>query len=291
MAGFVRLARHDDMRALQSIWKTVFGDSDDEVELFFTRWFDPGMTVVAVDGGIPVAMGFVLPVGSLCYDNLSVPCTMIYAVATLPEHRGNGYGASVVRELISTGYAKGFGAIILCPSEDSLFEYYSARTELVDRFYVSDRTYTHVPTSERPVELVRVSENQYGFIREKLLSGVPHIVYNDAVLPYQSGLCGLSGGGLFRADTANGPACAIVERYSDRLVSIKELLAPAEYTDDIVSAVASMFTAKEYHVRMPLRSSDTEPGARRFGMLAVSRDLLFSGRDENTAPWFGLAYD
>ena len=299
MTDTLRLARLSDRKALQDIWRAVFGDTDDEIDTFLKFYFDPQMTVIATSDGIPAAIGFILPSGHFCDSGGSVPCGMIYAVATLPEFRGRGIGASIVRELISIGRSAGIGAIVLHPAEDSLFEYYSDRSGLKTWFYMSERKYTRSPPGAKAIGLTPVADNEYRAVREKLLSGIPHIEFDSRALSYQAELCHRCGGGLFSAETSYGPACAIVEIETGGAVLIKELLAPDKSAEDIVSAIISKYPASEYRVRSPAGFDSRGSEARRFGMLMLSSEKRVAPiatenppyPPETVLPWYGPAFD
>ena len=294
-----RQPKTEETFALQHIWKTVFGDSDEIVDKFFETYFEPQMTAVT-DGEAGIASaGYLLPVGSVRINGRRFPCAMVYAVATLPQYRGMGYATANVRQLISMGRAAGFKASILRPSEKSLFEYYAARTPLQEWFYANERTYgIETLTIKEETELIPATAEEYFTLRETLLSDIPHIEFDLRALAFQEFLCHLSGGGLYRVETPGGDACAIVEKQPDGSVWIKELLTPPSCEPDALSAVASKHPAHKYHVRGPVDISACPSEDARFGMLSVDAD----GADRSVstpkplrtaprAPYYGPAFD
>jgi len=268
---FTRKPRLDEAGYLRHIWSTVFNDGDEAS--YFDYYFDPELCVVATHAGIPVSAGYLLPAGKIICGNISYPCAMIYGVATLPEYRSLGYAAAVVRDLLNLGREAGFSAITLCPSNDSLFEYYSACSELREWFYVYERKYISSPTSDlcgqnanekqvfRVTVETRVGSNQaipkkilpnaYGLLRETFLTGIFHIESDARALLYQKMLCQEFGGGLYRIDTSGGISCAIIEQQQHSTLLVKELLAPKGFEDDAISSIVTAFPSKEYIVRTP----------------------------------------
>ena len=284
----------DDIPALQRIWAAAFGSGD--LAGFFSFYFDPSMCVVAKCGDSPVSAGYLLPAGSyLDFDGPGAPCAMIYGVATLPEFRGQGFGAAVVRALIAEGHDSGYNAVTLCPAEDSLFDYYSARTDLRDWFYMHERRLTHAPANEINAGLMPVAAGEYDSLRSSLLAGVPHIATDLRALTYQAMLCRQYGGGFYSIDTKYGAACAVVERQSPDVVWIKELLSPAECENGALAVIAASYPAKEYIVRTPAPASprsgqgsgNIDPSVRRFGMISTASTL----HSQSAPPWLGLAFD
>ena len=293
-----RQPRRDESETLRHIWAKVFGDGDESS--FFDYYFDPELCIVGTHSGIPVSAGYLVPAGNLVFGKASVPCAMIYAVATLPEYRNLGLGAAVVDKLVLTGQSAGFTAVVLCPSSDGLFEFYSTHSVFRDWFFIRELLFCGSLPKCPAVTIDEVLPREYYRIREDYLSGVAHIEYDERALSYQSTLSKEFGGGLFRVITSRGVFCAVVERQRDNSIWIKELLAPEEQLPVVVAAIASLFPAKEYSVRVLARLCDLRAspakysGARRFGMLAALPSLMSEVSVWHSfiaAPWYGLAFD
>ena len=321
----LRPSRNEDAAALHHIWKTVFGGGDED--LFFSSYYDPELCIVAEVNNTPAATGFILPVGNMVGGDRSVPCAMIYAVATLPEYRSRGFGKAIVNELISAGRAAGYPAIVLCPSEDSLFEYYSSRSELRDWFYTKEKT-LDVPLSVESMaeinhgsstaKLISLDVEDYACLRKDLLSATPHIESDIKALSYQNSLCSQYGGGMFRTETTEGISCVTIERQTDGSVWVKELLTPDDssyYTETgTLTAIISKFPASRYVVRTPVKKEAAfgSPGSigvsayddrtndifitrdsvvRRFGMLTSVPGISDIEYSKNALPWYGFAFD
>ena len=287
MEIMIRPPRTEETPALLNIWKTVFGSSDDV--LFFNYYYDRNMCRVAARDDAPAAAVYIIPVGNLRSGSNAVPCAMIYAVATLPEYRNQGYGSEVVRELITAGFDAGYPAVVLCPSGDDLFEYYSAHTGLFEWFYVNERKYSEPPAVSFRAELTASDPEEYRSLRELLLAGVPHIEMDQRAIEYQDFLCRQSDCRLYRAETSGGPACAAVERADNGMICVNELLAAESGVPEVVSAIAAVYKAPEYLVRTPAQPRGYNH--RRFGMLAAQNPLPDAITAVTDPPWYGLAFD
>ena len=293
----------DDESALRHVWKTVF-DGDDE-DAFFRNLYNPEMCSAVYHNSTLSASGYLLPAGYIIHGETAAPCpasktraapvpvAMIYAVATLPEFRGLGYGTAIVRDLISKGRAAGYPAIVLCPAEDGLFEYYAAHTEFRDWFYVSEHRSKKPAKNSGRSTLTEIQTGEYILLREDLLKGTPHIDIDPHLLAYQSLLCSEFGGGLFRADSDEGVACAVVELCSGNVVQVHELLGAKENTADDFSAIADLFPAEEYIIRTPAVSAagSRDIPSRRFGMLAAPPGIINAASNAYPLPWYGLAFE
>jgi GNAT superfamily N-acetyltransferase len=291
-----RNPRADEILSLRKIWSSVFGDIG--IDAFFQQLYDPGLCIIADVDGSPAAMGYLIPSGEIVsgVNNKSstgpVKCAMIYAVATLPKHRGLGLGTFVVRRLISLAHESGYAAVVLCPSDDGLFEYYNEHTGMRDWFYINEQVIEHKYSGIATVDPVKLSAVDYLQIRESLLKGIVHIKHNLQAFEYQAMICSELGGGLFRI----GDSCAIVERQPDGAVWLKELLTTREKTSDSsigkiviteLASIARMFPAEEYTVRYPSLSGE----GRRFGMIELDNTTLFDNEKLVFSPWYGVAFD
>ena len=52
------------------------------------------------------------------------PTAYLYAIATAAEWRGRGFAGGLIREAIDISRARGYKAVMLIPSNESLVEYY-----------------------------------------------------------------------------------------------------------------------------------------------------------------------
>ena len=300
-----RNPHNNEVPLLHTIWGNVFGTTG--MDIFFSHFFKPDLCIVAEYNSIPVAAGYLIPFGCLQFNvnnNIHTPCAMIYSVATLPQYRGMGLGTSVVNSLMKTARSSGYPAVVLSPQEDGLFEYYSNRTGLFDFFYVNELVIRNKPSDiyldlPEPVEL---NASDYNKIRESLLNEIIHIKHDLHVLEYQEMLCREVGGGLFKI----GEICIIVERQSDDVIWLKELLSPFRETDEVsfytfaagvVSVISGLFPADEYIVRFPSISNKENFKSRRFGMLVLEDAVLDKSlpvsllNNIKYSPWYGMAFD
>jgi len=270
-----------ELPELHSLWDAVFGSVGKNS--FFDCIFSENLCIVAMVEDRIATAGYLVPAGEIRHGSISVPCAMIYSVATLQKYRGMGFGAAVVRELIRVARTIGFPAVVLCPMNDGLFEFYSKRTGMKDFFYAGDRIIKGKPAVIRSDRLEEITADGYLHMRKGLLEGILHIKHDPGIFEYQGMLCKELGGGLFRF----GDSCAVVDLQQDGAVWVKELLASDSDIDDFISAIAAVFPANEYVIRYPPKNGE----GRRFGMLYLQDEIFSDIAKNDPAPWYGMAFD
>ena len=312
----IRMPLPHELENLHKIWRSCF--SDEDKSLFFSFFYKPELCKVVICDDAPVAMGFLIPVGNLV-DSLRQkhPCAFVYALATLPQFRGRGFACGIVEALIREGVSRGYTAIALRPSEDSLFEYYNKNSPFREWFYCAESLFDFTDigiagsrpkqTGKTPasVELCKISAEKYAdlrndILREHMPNGSCYVEMSAHALRYQEKICKIYGGGLYCAKLSGGFAgggfaVAAVELHSDNVVTIKELLAPANPVSGkagIISAISQIFPARQYITRCPVVDFQNSAASKRFAMLAALPGITDAGPlSQTSAPWCGLAFD
>ena len=165
----------NEIPLLQEIWKSGFGDNPD-IKLFFDHYYSPELCVVACVNDSPAGAGYLIPLGDFVCGDKRIPCAYIYSIAVLTEYRGVGLGNAVVRGLLDRGYTAGYPLIVLCPADDTLFEYYAARTELREWFYISETIKQNSDNEQSPVSSLPASVSPLPGSASTLLTSVaPHL--------------------------------------------------------------------------------------------------------------------
>lgn len=119
----VTFANESMLLNLITLWQKSFGDSPNYIRMFLDLNFDRIKTIVYVTGEdtvIPVSVAYLLPVTYVEKGKADMPCWYLYAAATLPEYRGRGYFAEILKFVEE----KLPEPMILVPGEESLISYY-----------------------------------------------------------------------------------------------------------------------------------------------------------------------
>lgn len=278
--------------ALKDIWKTVFHDPDAYIDHFFDSLLPVSQVLGKEDGGALAATVYVLPVGDLVSPLMRVPCTMTYALGTLPEFRGRGYGRAMANGAIEHSFSAGFSASVICPAEPSLFHFYEETAAYRQIFSVLQEDFSaeelEIPAGDFSAE--QASAETYAAVREELLSGCTHIDFRPEFLRYQQSLCRQSGGDLFLLRFGDRCGCAAVECLPNGRAAVKELLCPEDI--DVKSAVSLLHCAvgsTAFSVRSP--AAMESKGAQPFAMARFHGAVPATRFPGAWLPWLGFAFD
>ena len=154
-----RPSRYGEEDLLKILWREVFGDSDQYIDTFFQAVYEPGMASVIYEDEKIVAAAYAIPFGSAQY---------IYAVSTLPDYRGHGYGKAV-----TLAAAEGKPAY-LCPASAGLRCWYALS--------MNAKTVSYRAAIRRPAFLSKITADEYCARREDWLHDVPHAQYSPGIL-------------------------------------------------------------------------------------------------------------
>lgn len=103
----------------RELWMDVFGDSREDVDRFFIDVHTPENLLAHCEQGRVVSMLNIVEI------NTDYGVTAyLYAIATAAEWRGRGFAAELIRQAIAISRERGYKAVMLIPSEESLVAYY-----------------------------------------------------------------------------------------------------------------------------------------------------------------------
>lgn len=103
----------------RELWMEVFGDEREEVDRFLIDIHNADNLLAHSDEGEVMSMLNIVEVNT-DYG----PTAYLYAIATAPQWRGRGFAERLIRQAIEVSRERGYKAVMLIPSEESLVEYY-----------------------------------------------------------------------------------------------------------------------------------------------------------------------
>jgi len=265
----IRLSRRSDEAALQDLFHVAFGDPPEATRAFFSQLYRPGNAIVWVEGDAIASAMYLLDAGTVAPLRVSYS----YALATLPEFRGRGLGATVTQSVISRSLELGFDCNLICPATEALFAYYT-RLGYSHAFSIAEGEITCVDSSDFFImnDITSTDFSTYLQLR------APHlppsaVAYPEPFLRYVEACCTASGGGLYQLESQGQTGCAAVERRGDRLF-IQEVL-PASLAEPFSRALTAHLGAQSARFRTSPDPAAASPAlrSRPFVLAAPAEDL------------------
>lgn len=273
----IHCARPQERAAAETLWTQAFGDGPDFQRDFFRLCAPEGPLVLTEDGELRSMLS--LPELSLLLeDGKKLRAGYVYAVATQPDCRGQGWAGMLLETAAGLAQNRGLDCLLTVPAEKSLFSFYQ-RHGFQPGFYRREVTAQPAPAPAEPL-----TPAGYAALREKLLAGRSHTAYTESQLMFQQGLCPRPGSGLYRLELAHGPGCAAVENWPEE-PSVKELLcAPGDEGQGAAACAALCGAAVRSRFPAP-PGPETAFGAVRWLWGRAPGGWTQAGG------WLGLAFD
>lgn len=289
----IRPSRMGELEEQKSLWKAAFGDDDAYIDLFYRTCVSPEDIIILSEDGALRSMLALLPLEVALPSGGRLSSAYVYALATDPSARKQGYGRALLQYTDACLRERGVDCITVVPAQAGLFKFFGTvgfgecfstrKLELLERM---------IPPAPPGGTLETVDSAVYGELRERLLSGAFHTRYGGSLLEFQSGISQLSGAGLYRLVIDGREGCAAAEYTGDNSLVIKELLLLSDLTEGGVSLIKEALRADRYFVRTPALW-DGLPGSyiQPFAMVKWLREDLRLAWGEERSGYFGLGFD
>jgi predicted acetyltransferase len=108
---------------IRQMWKTVFGDSDAYMDIYFREKYRNERTLVYMEGDKAMASLQMLPY-RFTFCDVEIPVAYISGAATLPEARKKGYMQQLLLKSFDEMAKNGVPLSILVPQEEWLLTFY-----------------------------------------------------------------------------------------------------------------------------------------------------------------------
>ena len=196
----------EDWEKCKQLWKTAFGDGDAYIDNFHENFYRPERVVTLKEDGAFCSMLALLPMKLRWSDGGVTKASYLYALATDPAHRGEGLAGLLLRYADFYVGEQAVPFMSTVPAEPSLEKFFAAADFQPCHPIDEAELEAPAPGAERAV---KVTAGEYLQLRETLLEGMAHAIYDEEYLAFQEKVSALFGGGLYRVDTPSGPACAV----------------------------------------------------------------------------------
>lgn len=145
---------------LKQLWKAAFADEDAFIDRFFAVAFAHQRCLCAFDGNTVAAAAYWFDV-----EFSGKRAAYIYAVATLPQYRGQGLCRQLMAKIHSHLSSLGYAGTMLVPGDPGLREMY----EKMDYVNFSGIREFACLASASPAALAQIPEAEFAQLRRQLL--------------------------------------------------------------------------------------------------------------------------
>lgn len=119
----IKFADDSTKQQVWDMWKSVFGDSDDYMEIYFRTKYKNENTLLYFEGDKAVASLQMLPF-QFTFCGTEIPALYLSGVSTLPEYRKKGYMDRLLHESFLVAHERGVPLMLLVPQEGWLLKFY-----------------------------------------------------------------------------------------------------------------------------------------------------------------------
>ncbi len=105
------------------MWKTVFGDSDEYMEIYFREKYRNENTLIYFERGKAVSSLQMLPF-DFSFHGSEIPVAYFSGLCTLPEARQKGFMGSLIKKSFGEMDEKGIPLAILVPQDETIMKFY-----------------------------------------------------------------------------------------------------------------------------------------------------------------------
>lgn len=269
--------------AIRNMWHICFGDDMEYISFYLTHRFTPDNMMVYCVNDTPVSMISLLP-ATLFAEGKQYPVRYVYAVATLPDYRKNGYA----RALIQTAHKHLDEPLILEPASRELQGYYE-KMGFKSAFTRKTQTYSTEQIVEAQGEengqcywLLTITPSEYRARRDLWLgtTGSAYVTWDDTAIAYA----------LLENDYCDGYAYKISHHGEEDILLFREekdmitVLETSLSEADLLAVMKKLRINRPVVVRRPAQ-------AHRIGTEKVSAAGMLLGDIQISNGYLGLTLE
>ncbi|MEG2456068.1 MAG: GNAT family N-acetyltransferase [Oscillospiraceae bacterium] len=249
----MRIAHPGEEPAQRALWHLAFGDEDDYVDLFYRDCYAPQRMLVLLDGGVLSSMAAFCPMTLRLADGGSRKAAYLYALATHPATRNQGFCRQLLNYADFYLKEQGFDCVCLVPAEASLHRFFESVG--FDECFATRKLERLSKAVWAPAEgdsISPVSGEDYKALRDEMLKGSFFMSHDERWLNHQKNVSLASGADLYRLSVGGETGLAACEYCDKQSVVAKELLLPKKQLERGLALVKSRLPAARYYVRTPV---------------------------------------
>lgn len=270
----ITFASREMIPYLKEMWKICFNDEESYINLYFDKRFSEDDMLVLLIEGKPVSMLSLLP-AVLIIKNLELKkINYIYAVATLPEYRRNGYCKKLIEHALEIINLKNEAAILL-PASSKLRKYYRS-TGFTDAFNLLKRNIniqTHsirsMENQEDIFEICDITPEEYKKLRDICFYKEGYVCWDINAIEYAIEETVFCGGYCKKIIYKNKEYAALYYIENNKKLYIKEITATDLQAESLCKRLAIYYGCSEADLSLEaLKDNESS------GYAMVSKELL-----------------
>lgn len=259
-----------DFRQCRQLWKTCFGDSDEFIDLYFSRRATENNTfTLTLPNGIVACQTQCLTY-EVSEHNKTHDYTLGYisGLATLPAHRGHGYAQEVMHRMLSYMKQQGMDYSFLIPANEGVAGWYA-------RHFGFSHTHNYTKfllpaTAMSGLQKMDFSNRELHGAAWDIISHFVHdsnhfLLQPKAYYIDQWEVCEMSGGGLYVLAPCN--ALLFIEIINERPVVLDIIATPLATTEEIKTSLGITQSRSVPILTLPVCASDPLPEDTHFSLL------------------------
>ena len=146
----IRIARNSHKQIVYDMWKTVFGDSDEYMQLYFSEKYRSENTFLYFHNAKAVSSLQILPFRFTFWGE-EITMGYLSGLCTLPQARGKGFMSRLIEAALSEMAQRGIALAGLVPQEEKLMNFY--------RLFGFEQTFEQGEPMPDLSEIIRTSAN------------------------------------------------------------------------------------------------------------------------------------
>ena len=119
----IHYADNTTRQQVYDMWKTVFGDSDEYMEIYFREKYRNENTLIYFESGKAVSSLQMLPF-DFSFHGSEIPVAYFSGLCTLPEARKKGFMGDLIKKSFGEMDEKGIPLAILVPQDKTVMKFY-----------------------------------------------------------------------------------------------------------------------------------------------------------------------
>lgn len=267
----VHIGKYKNINELREIWKDCYDDSEEYIDFFMENMKNDIDMAVCIRDGKAVGVMYLLPCRVYPKGQKGY---YWYAGGVLKEYRNKGVFSHIVEEILCFTNARGIKSF--CFSMPELREFYHVKG--LTNCYYKAKIELKKQKKEVDGKIIKskLKPGEYGDLRNKYLSDIPHIKWEDEVLDYavlEKRFCG----GIGDLLETEGKQYGILGEIKQDTLYVEETTLKYIELEGMCDELCEMYGVDSIQVQLPITVNGTEVLCDKFDKIYTGMGDIESG--------------